>query len=218
MRRDDVRLRISREAARLFLSHGVAEVSGDAIGAAAGVSTRTVWRHFRNKESCIEPVLTVSIQRFARILKDWPLDDTLEAHLRVAMPLDGESPTLISDGAMAVRLVALCDKEPAIRTVWLDAYHALELEVREVVARRANRSVLDYDVRLCAATIVAAIRTIDEAISVAAVSGERSYTSIDLARLMADAIRTAATLPICDAIERGLHTLLSRRSAGAADN
>ncbi|HUD94359.1 TetR/AcrR family transcriptional regulator [Sphingobium sp.] len=205
--RDEVRLKISRESARLFLANGIADTSGDAIAAAAGVSTRTVWRHFANKENCIEPVLAVSIQRFARILDEWPLDQALEDHLRVAMPLDGEASALIADGVIAVRLVALCGKEPAIRCVWLEAYHALEVRVQDVVARRANRSSLDFDVRLCAATIVAAIRVLDEGISVAAVTEERSYTSADLVALMSDAIRTAATLPICDPIAVGIYHL-----------
>lgn len=215
MGRDEARLRISREAARLFLAHGVAETSGEAIALAAGVSTRTVWRAFRNKENCIAPVLAVSIQRFARILDEWPLDSALEPHLRAEMPLDDEVPALIMDGALAVQLVALSTKEPAIRGVWLEAYHGLEVQVQDVVARRANRSTLDFDVRLCAATIVAAIRVLDEAISVAAVNGDRSYPSADLVDLMSDAIRTAATLPICDPIAGGIHNLSARRGARA---
>lgn len=195
-----MQLQISREAARLFLAHGLAGTSGDAIGAAAGVSTRTVWRHFRNKEQCIAPVLAVSIQRFARIMSAWPMDAALEDHLRAAFPLDGEDPQLIADGLLAVQLVALSAREPDILSVWLEAYHGLEMQLREVVARRANRSTLDLDVRLCAASIVAAVRVVDEAASVAAVAGERSFTSTELAEMVADAIRAAATLPVCDPI------------------
>lgn len=212
--RDDMRLGIAREAARLFLEHGLANTSGDAIAAAAGISTRTVWRYFRNKESCIAPVLAVSIQRFARIMAAWPLDRALEDHLRVALPLAGEPAQLISDGALAVRLVALVDKEPDIRATWLEAYHGLELALHDVIARRANRSVLDFDVRLCAATIVAAVRIVDQAISVAAVAGERTYTPADLVDLLSGAIRDAAILPICDPIARNIYSLPARRRAG----
>lgn len=197
---DETQLRISREAARLFLEQGVAETSGDAIAKAAGVSTRTVWRHFRNKESCIQPVLVTSIQRFSRLMGEWPMDATLEAHLRLALPLDGEAPQLVSDGRLAVQLVALSAVEPDIRGVWLNAYHHLEEEMQSVVARRINRSTLDFDVRLCAATIVAAVRTIDRAISVAAVKGERHFSPADLVDLLSRAIRDAATLPICDPV------------------
>ncbi|OEV12241.1 TetR family transcriptional regulator, partial [Streptomyces nanshensis] len=54
-RRRRVRLEISREAARLFWKQGVDGTSGDQIAEAVGLSTRTIWRHFRSKESCAEP-------------------------------------------------------------------------------------------------------------------------------------------------------------------
>jgi AcrR family transcriptional regulator len=215
MGRDETRLGISRVASRLILDHGLVETSGDAIAAAAGMSTRTVWRHFRNKENCIQPVLVASIQRFARIMDQWPLEVALEDHLRVAMPLDGESPQLIADGSLAVHLVALCAKEPDIRAVWLDAYHCLETQLHEVIARRANRSTLDFDVRMCAATVVAAIRIVDQDISVAAVNGDRNYSPADLVELMSGAIRNAATLPICDPVASEFYRRSAARSAGA---
>ncbi|SCG02442.1 transcriptional regulator, TetR family, partial [Streptomyces sp. MnatMP-M27] len=48
-RRHRLRLEISREAARLFWEHGVDGTSGDQIAEAVGLSTRTIWRHFRSK-------------------------------------------------------------------------------------------------------------------------------------------------------------------------
>ena len=211
---DDIRLRISREAARLFLADGVAKTSGDAIAAAVGLSTRTVWRHFRNKEACIGPVLAVSIRRFTRILNAWPEDRSLEDHLYAALPLDGEAPETIADGALAVRLVALCAREPDVRSTWLEVYHGFELRLREVIARRANRSTLDHEVRLCAATIAAAIRIIDQDISVAAVNGTRTFTPGDLVDLLSRTIRAAATLPICDPIATDIYNPSIRRLHG----
>lgn len=218
VRQDKMKLEISRAASRLFLAHGVAETSGDAIAKAAGVSTRTVWRSFRNKESCIEPVLAVTIQRFARIMNDWPRDKSLEAHLRDAMPLGDETGESIADGALAVQLVALCAREPSVRSVWLEAYYVLEMQLLAVVARRANRSTLDFDVRVCAATIVAAIRVLDEAISIAVFSGERRYTPTDAVGLMAETIRSSASLPICDPIADSVYKLSAVRDGRAASD
>ncbi|MYU16484.1 TetR family transcriptional regulator, partial [Streptomyces sp. SID8361] len=48
-RRLRLRLEISREAARLFWEQGVAATSVDQIAATVGLSTRTIWRHFRSK-------------------------------------------------------------------------------------------------------------------------------------------------------------------------
>lgn len=213
MDRDETRLLVSREAARLILAHGLSETSGDAIAAAAGLSTRTVWRHFRNKESCIEPVLVSSLRRFARLMDEWPVDISLEAHLRVTLPLGGECPQMIADGKLAVQLVALCATEPDIRAVWLGAYHFLELRMHEVVARRTNRSTLDFEVRLCAAAVVAAIRVVDQAISIAALDGDRDYSPRDLVELLSGAIRNAATLPFCDPVETGIYHLSAGRGA-----
>jgi AcrR family transcriptional regulator len=203
----EARLAISRAAARLFIERGVTETSGEAIAEAAGVSIRTVWRRFRSKENCVEPVLIRSLQRFVRIMEQWPLGTSLEDHLEVALPLDGESPDLIADGVLAIQLIALTVKEPDIRTEWLDAYHFLETQLLAVVARRTNRSTLDFEVRLCAAAIAAAVRIVDQSIGTAALSGDRTYTPADLVTLLSDAIRNAATLPMCDPIDSGIYRL-----------
>lgn len=61
------RLEVSRHACALFWERGVSATSGDDIAAAAGLSTRTIWRYFRSKESCVEPVLALSAQRFIEL-------------------------------------------------------------------------------------------------------------------------------------------------------
>jgi AcrR family transcriptional regulator len=198
--RDEVQMAIARAAARLFLERGVAATGGEDIARAVGISTRTVWRHFRNKESCVAPLLAVSIKRFVRVMRLWSLDRSLEDHLRVALPLDWETAETIADGGLAVRLIVLASQEPDIRTMWLDAYHQLENALRPIIGERCNRAPTDFDVRLCAATIGAAIRIVDESISVAAVKGERSFDPADLVEILAGAIRDAATLPICDPV------------------
>ena len=45
------RLDVSRHACALFWERGVSGTSGDDIAAAAGLSTRTIWRYFRSKEA-----------------------------------------------------------------------------------------------------------------------------------------------------------------------
>jgi AcrR family transcriptional regulator len=209
-------LAIARAAARLFLDRGVAATSGQDIAAAAGVSVRTVWRQFGTKERCVAPVLSVSIARFARVMESWPDGAALETHLRQAMPVEGETAQVIEDGVLAVRLVALAQTEPDIRTVWLESYDRLEADLLPVVASRCNRSDRDFEVRLCAATIAAAIRVVDERVSAAAIGAERHYTPGDLVEIMAGAIRDAATLPICDPVPLGAFGARSPRQGKAA--
>jgi AcrR family transcriptional regulator len=209
-------LAISRHAAQLFLEKGLRGTSGQEIADAAGVSVRTVWRLFGTKERCIAPVLSISIVRFSHVMQGWPDVLPLEDHLSHAMPVDSETPEAIADGVLAVRLLALTRTEPDLRIIWLEAYQSLETQLTPIIARRCNRSDQDFEVRLCAATITAAIRVVDETVSVAAIGGERHFTPEDLAGIMAGAIRDAATLPICDAVARDAFGSRSLRSGRAA--
>ncbi len=200
LERNSVRLSVARKAAQLFIERGVASTSGDDIAAASGLSTRTVWRYFRTKESCVEPLLTASALRFACVLQKWPLDASLENYLHAAIRPDEWTPQMISDEALAVHVIAMCPKEPDLRTAWLNSCHVLEEELHAVVGHRGNRSVLDFEVRLCAATIMAAIRVVDESICNAAVNHLQKFTHTEANERLAAAIRKASTLPICDPI------------------
>ena len=150
---DQTRLAVARQAASLFIERGVAGTSGDDIAAASALSKRTAWRYFRTKESCIEPLFIDSALRFAKALQLSPLEQLIDDFQRSAMRVDQRTPQTIADYILAVPFV------------WLYACHLLKQKMHAVVSRRANRSVLDFDVRLCAATIVAAIRVVDESVS-----------------------------------------------------
>lgn len=92
------------------------------------------------------------------------------------------------------------EAEPALRAVWLSASHQVEQDMIDIIADRLDRSKRDFDVRLCAATIAAAMRLIDETISIAAIEHGQQFTTKQVAHEMAQAIRKASTLPICDPI------------------
>ena len=200
--REEARLIVSRHAARLFLEHGVAATSGDDIAEAAGLSKRTVWRYFRSKEACVEPLFSVSALRFASVLHQWPLEASIETYLHAAIRPHEQTQQEIEDDVLAVRLIALLPKEPALRTAWLMSCHLGEEQLIEVVAQRAQRPVSDFDVRLCAASVMAAIRVVDEDVSTAAITYARKFTLPEIIDQLAQAIRTASTLPICDPVER----------------
>lgn len=198
--REDARLTVSRHAARLFLEHGVAGTSGDAIAAASGLSKRTVWRYFRSKEACAEPLFSISALRFGSALRRWPRDISIEAYLHTAIrPLDQTSQE-IADDVLAVRLIAILPDEPALRTAWLMSCQLGEEEMAEVISQRLGRPV-DFDIRLCAATVMAAVRVVDEDISTAAITHSQTFTLAEVIDRLSQAIRTASTLPICDPIE-----------------
>lgn len=200
LERNDTRLAVSRHAARLFLEHGLASTSGDDIAAAAGLSKRTVWRHFRSKESCVEPLFSASSLRFGALLRQWPRNMSIDDYLHACLGPDRQTPQDIADDVLAVRMIALLPKEPALRTAWLMSCHLCEEVLIEVIADRLERSTKDVEVRLCAATVMAAVRVVDETVSMAAVNHGQTFTLTEVVDRIARAIRLASTLPICDPI------------------
>lgn len=194
------RLEVSRHAARLFWEKGYDATSGDAIAAAAGISTRTVWRYFRSKEACVEPVLKVSELRFAALLKRWPKTESIDTFLARSMTAFAADDALVRDGVAAIRILAILHREPALRSAWLMACHAAEMELVGVVADRASRAADDFGVRLCAASITAAMRLVDEEISSAVINDGLHVSPEDATARIIAAIRAGATLPICDAV------------------
>lgn len=195
--REEARLAVARIAARLFLEHGVAATSGDDIAAEARLSKRTVWRYFRTKESCVEPLFAKTALRFAADLRRWPRGESIEAFLH-AMDIDYRKD--ITDGILAARLIATLRDEPALRSVWLMSCQVAEEELAELVRDRAGDAAEPFEVRLCAATIMAAIRTIDEEICNAVVTHKQRFSPNEVMALMARTIRRSSTLPICDPV------------------
>ena len=112
------RLDISRHAVRLFAEQGVAATSGEQIARAAKVSERTLWRWFRSKESCVEPLLTKAIESFRAVLHAWPPGTELTEHLRAAYQpvLDWSSD---GDVEAVLTVVRLTRDEPALRAAYL---------------------------------------------------------------------------------------------------
>jgi AcrR family transcriptional regulator len=198
--RDEVRLAISRHAARLFLERGVRGTSGDDIAAAAGLSTRTLWRYFRNKESCAEPLFAESALRLTAKLREWPRNLAIEDFLQLRFGLEERTPEEIADDIVANRLIAIMADEPALRAAWLMSAQVAEEELIEIIADRLERSVKDAEVRLCAATVTAAIRVLSETISIATVRHGQTFTRDAIIDRLGRAIRAASTLPICDPV------------------
>lgn len=196
---DEAKLAVSRHAARLFVERSVAATSGDDIAAAAGLSKRTVWRYFRNKESCVEPLFDATSLRFIAMLREWPRTAAIESWLQACLGSERTSADL-ADDVLAVRLLAMLPDEPDLRASWLMATQRAEDALAAIVADRLERSPRDLEVRLCAATVMAAIRVVDETISIAAVKHRQTFTNQDVIDRLAHAIRVASTLPICDPV------------------
>lgn len=191
VRQDQARLAVSRQACRLFWERGVAGTSGDDIAAAAGLSTRTIWRYFRAKESCVEPVLAKSADRFIDILNRWPHDLSLAEHLAadgVSHPL---TPQDVEDEVSAMRIATMTGSEPALRTAYLMVHDRMERGFIPVIAERLHLATDDLTVRLCAAAVTGAFRVVDEDVSVAVIVEGKTVTQEEALALIDRAIRDA---------------------------
>lgn len=185
------RLRVSRHAAALFWERGVSATSGDDIAAAAGLSTRTVWRYFRSKEACVEPVLAKSAHRFIGVLDRWPPDLSLGQHMRadaVAHPFSEQD---LADETAAMRIAAMSATEPALRTAYLMVHDEMERGFIPVIAKRLGLPAEDLTVRLCAAATTAALRVVDEDVSTAVVVHGQTFESQDILTLIDRAVLDA---------------------------
>lgn len=155
--RQQQRLDISRHAVRLFTEQGVAATSGDQIARAAGVSERTLWRYFPNKESCVEPLLTKMLDAFQAVLRAWPPELDLTEHLRATYTPALNSSAGTDIGAV-LAVVRMTHDEPALRAAYLVLRERAEETFAEVLAKRMAVPADTLDVRIRAATISAVLR------------------------------------------------------------
>ncbi|MFC8126304.1 TetR/AcrR family transcriptional regulator [Streptomyces sp. NPDC057302] len=194
-RRARLRLEISREAARLFWEQGVAATSGDQIAEAVGLSTRTIWRHFRSKESCAEPIVMRGVVTLLSVLRSWPPQSSLEDHLATALAgLGDKAPVDLADEMLAMKMIRLADTEPPLRTAWLMACDRTEQEMCVIIGGRLGRPVDDLEVRMHAAAAAGVVRVLDEHIGAAILADADLTEFADLravSRRYAHAIRTA---------------------------
>ena len=190
-RQAEARLAVSRHACDLFWERGVASTSGDDISAAAGLSTRTIWRYFRSKESCVEPVLAESVQRFLQILARWPFELSLAEHLVADSKVHPLTQQDIEDEYRAMRIAAMSSSEPALRTAYLMVHDEMERGFIPAIAKRLNLDGDDLTVRLCAAAVTGAFRVVDEDVSKATVVDEMEVDRTEVLALIDRAIRDA---------------------------
>ncbi|MEU6675868.1 helix-turn-helix domain-containing protein [Streptomyces sp. NPDC046925] len=202
-RRHRLRLEISREASRLFWEHGVAATSGDRIAEAVGLSTRTIWRHFRSKESCAEPIVIRGVGWETRALRSWPRHLSLEDHLAAEVIRYENAADAVdhADTLLAVKMIRLADHEPSIRTAWLMACDHVEREMTAIIAKRLKLPADDLRVRLHGAAASAAFRIVNEELGAAALRGVvPADFEDDVIRRVARAVRDATGGAIGDAL------------------
>ncbi|KRD07922.1 TetR family transcriptional regulator [Mycobacterium sp. Root265] len=187
----EARLAVSRHACALFWERGVAATSGDDIAAAAGLSTRTIWRYFRSKESCVEPVLFLSAQRFIAQAHRWPAELSLAEHMEADMAEHPLSEQELADEISALRIATMSAEDPALRTAYLMVHDEMERGFVPVVAQRLGLPDGDLTARLCAAAVVGAFRVIDEDVGRRVIVDKEKVSQQEALALIDRAVRDA---------------------------
>ncbi|GLY53055.1 TetR family transcriptional regulator [Lentzea sp. NBRC 102530] len=164
------RLDLSRHAVRLFAEQGVAATSGEQIAQAAGVSERTFWRYFPQKEACVEPLLTKMVDAFCTVVRAWPRALELVDHLREAYTplLDAASD---EDIEAVLAVVRLTQNERALRAAYLMLRERAEDALADVLARRAGLPRDALEVRVQAAAMSAVLKVATDDVAKAAADG-----------------------------------------------
>jgi AcrR family transcriptional regulator len=154
-RKAATRLEIAREAVALFTAQGVTATSAEEIAAAAGISVRTLWRYFPNKESSVLPLLTGGIEATARALRSWPAGSGMAALLD---DMERQGRETIANLSTLLDLVRLTRTEAGLRAVWLQSHHDAEPVFAAALAQRAGLPGDDLTVRIQAAMTNSALR------------------------------------------------------------
>ena len=190
-KQSQARLRVSRHACELFWEKGVAGTTGDDIAAAAELSTRTIWRYFRSKESCVEPVLFLSAQRFIAQAHRWPAELSLAEHMEADMAEHPLSEQELADEISALRIATMSAEDPALRTAYLMVHDEMERGFVPVVAQRLGLPDGDLTARLCAAAVVGAFRVIDEDVGRRVIVDKEKVSQQEALALIDRAVRDA---------------------------
>jgi AcrR family transcriptional regulator len=200
-RHQRIRLEISREAARLFWEQGVAATSGEQIANAVGISVRTLWRYFRNKESCAEPVLAQDVEEFVAVLRRWPREISLEDHLVEWATNRPKDPDQRAYDEAVIKMTVLGEKEPDLRAALLMTNDRIERELVEIIAERLRRPTDNLEVRLHAAATTAVLRVISEDVCAALMAGADRDSIGNPIERMAQAVRVATGGVVGDPVE-----------------
>ncbi|ROO87875.1 TetR family transcriptional regulator [Actinocorallia herbida] len=152
--KEAVRLRVAEAAVRLFMRQGVEATSVGEIAEAAGISQRTLWRHFATKEDCATPLFTLGIGKFS----DHLAQASAEAPLAEVLT---DTSWLVATGQTAILftidLVRLARDEPSLRAVWARATSEAVPAIATALANRSGRDPEVLEVKVEGAMLAAAL-------------------------------------------------------------
>ena len=160
--RHEVRLRIASAALDLFTERGYEATRIADIAERAGVSPRTLWRHFDSKDACLVPLAVETFGAgIVSLVGQWPDGMAFSEFYAGVVPLVRAEPI----SATVTRFIRLIRDEPALDAMVLRATREIERDVARELAARDGIAVDDIAVRARAAALNGAMRAAVEALA-----------------------------------------------------
>ncbi len=144
---------IQRTALRLFEKQGYEETTVEQIAAAAEISPSTFFNYFPTKEDVVlyDAYDPVAIRMFMERPKDEPLDVGLREVLKnLAALFESDERMILARGRFFFEV-------PALRARLWDELERVQVLILEMLAKRTGRSPDDFDLRVAARVVTAAI-------------------------------------------------------------
>jgi AcrR family transcriptional regulator len=144
---------IHRAAMRLFQKRGYEETTIEQIAAAAEISPSTFFNYFPNKDDVV--MLDIYDPMTIKMLKERPKDESLnDAFRRV---LEGLEAIFDRDRELVLARGRLMMEVPELRARLWDEIERTQSVVTEMVAERTGRDPNDFEVRVTARIVIAAL-------------------------------------------------------------
>ncbi len=144
---------IQRTALRLFEKQGYEETTVEQIAAAAEISPSTFFNYFPTKEDVVlyDAYDPVAIRMFMERPKDEPLDVGLHEVLKnLAALFESDERMILARGRFFFEV-------PALRARLWDELERVQVLILEMLAKRTGRSPDDFELRVAARVVTAAI-------------------------------------------------------------
>jgi AcrR family transcriptional regulator len=144
---------IHRAAMRLFQKRGYEETTIEQIAAAAEISPSTFFNYFPSKDDVV--MLDIYDPMTIKMLKERPKDESLnDAFRRV---LEGLEAIFDRDRELVLARGRLMMEVPELRARLWDEIERTQSVVTEMVAERTGRDPNDFEVRVTARIVIAAL-------------------------------------------------------------
>jgi len=151
---------ISDAATTMFATRGFDNVTVSEVAARVGVSEKTIYNYFPNKEAMVLDTADDALAEMARALQERRPDESLTDAVLRALKTDMRRFDEVPDDLVAFlpMFVTMIETTAALRAAWLDLYDRLAEVVREELAIQAGVDPRDPEVGVAGRALVGLVQ------------------------------------------------------------